>query len=68
MTEVDDDVDGACGSMKNSCIHASEQDPRRQKVYLLRVILGRKEKIRISSENLAVQWHFCNFKKLQKCH
>jgi hypothetical protein len=35
MTEVDDDVDGACGSMKNSCIHASERDPQRQKVYFI---------------------------------
>jgi hypothetical protein len=27
-----------------------------------------KEKFRISSGILAVQWHFCNYLKLQKCH
>jgi hypothetical protein len=29
---------------------------------------GEKEKFRISSGNLAVQWHFCNYLKLQECH
>jgi len=27
-----------------------------------------KENFRISSGNLAVQWHSCNYLKLQECH